>query len=230
MASTVMQDNDPLRYLGHCLMPLLNYNVHKSPCSNATHSRDSVALGMSGTGNGDSFLRLSAVRTIASAVEFLHIRAKIVHRDIKDENIILDGQGVVKLIDFGSASYLKNGPFDVFVGTIDYAAPEVLAGASYDGPAQDVWAMGILLYTILYKENPFYSIDEIMDHDLRVPYLISEASIDLVRRMLNREVDKRPTITEIVRHEWCQGGRELKGNKDWRKGSGIAIVESERKI
>lgn len=167
---------------------------------------------------------------VASAVEFLHNHAKVVHRDIKDENIILDGQGVVKLIDFGSASYLKNGPFDVFVGTIDYAAPEVLAGDSYDGPEQDVWALGILLYTILYKENPFYSIDEIMDHDLRVPYLISEASIDLVRRMLNRQVDKRPSILEIVKHEWCQGGRELEGNKDWRKGSGIAIVESERKV
>src|ERR1700742_3074993 len=76
----------------------------------------------------------------------------------------------------------------------DYAAPEVLAGKSYRGREQDVWALGILLYTIIYKENPFYSIDEIMDHDLRVPYVMSEASIDLVRRMLDRDVDRRLSI------------------------------------
>ena len=55
---------------------------------------------------------------VASAIEFLHTKCKVVHRDIKDENVILDGEGRVKVIDFGSASYIKNGPFDVFVGTI----------------------------------------------------------------------------------------------------------------
>lgn len=60
---------------------------------------------------------------IASAVEFLHTKAKVVHRDIKDENVILDGEGNIKLIDFGSAAYIKNGPFDVFVGTIGNIPP-----------------------------------------------------------------------------------------------------------
>ena len=48
----------------------------------------------------------------------LHIKAKVVHSDIKDENVVLDGEGHIKLIDFGSAAYIKSGPFDVFVGTI----------------------------------------------------------------------------------------------------------------
>jgi protein-serine/threonine kinase len=52
------------------------------------------------------------------AVHHLHTKANVVHRDIKDENIILDGEGNIKLIDFGSAAYIKSGPFDVFVGTI----------------------------------------------------------------------------------------------------------------
>lgn len=55
---------------------------------------------------------------VAAALQHLHTKALVVHRDIKDENIILDGDGKVKLIDFGSAAYIKNGPFDVFVGTI----------------------------------------------------------------------------------------------------------------
>jgi protein-serine/threonine kinase len=55
---------------------------------------------------------------VAEALLHLHVHAKVVHRDIKDENIILDGEGRVKLVDFGSAAYVKSGPFDVFVGTI----------------------------------------------------------------------------------------------------------------
>lgn len=62
---------------------------------------------------------------VVDALHHLHTKALVVHRDIKDENIVLDGEGNVKLIDFGSAAYIKNGPFDVFVGTI---------GTSLSGP------------------------------------------------------------------------------------------------
>ncbi|KAH9828929.1 Kinase-like [Teratosphaeria destructans] len=143
-------------------------------------------------------------KQVAEAIRHLHVNAKVVHRDIKDENVILDGEGRVRLVDFGSAAYIKSGPFDVFVGTIDYAAPEVLRGLPYRGKEQDVWALGILLYTIVYKENPFYSIDEIMDHDLRVPYVMSEACIDLIRKMLDRDVERRIGIQDVLGHPWCQ--------------------------
>ena len=80
----------------------------------------------------------------------------------------------------------------------------MLASQPYGGKEQDVWALGILLYTIIYKENPFYSVDEIMDRDLRVPYTVSDDSIDLIRRMLNRNVAQRLTIEEVLEHPWCQ--------------------------
>lgn len=80
----------------------------------------------------------------------------------------------------------------------------MLASQPYGGKEQDVWALGILLYTIIYKENPFYSVDEIMDRDLRVPYIVSDESIDLIRRMLNRNVSERLTIEEVLAHSWCQ--------------------------
>jgi protein-serine/threonine kinase len=60
---------------------------------------------------------------VAQAIHHLHTKALVVHRDIKDENVVLDGEGNIKLIDFGSAAYTKNGPFDVFVGTIGICHP-----------------------------------------------------------------------------------------------------------
>lgn len=70
---------------------------------------------------------------VVAALHHLHTKALVVHRDIKDENIILDGEGMVKLIDFGSAAYIKNGPFDVFVGTI--GMPSIFPGHISSIPA-----------------------------------------------------------------------------------------------
>lgn len=140
-------------------------------------------------------------KQVALSVYHLH-KHGIVHRDIKDENVIVDEHGVIKLIDFGSAAYLRLGPFDVFVGTIDYASPEVLRGEKYAGKPQDIWALGILLYTMLYKENPFYNVDEIMEGDLRIPYVVSDNSLQLIKKILVREVDLRPSITDIVEDAW----------------------------
>lgn len=86
----------------------------------------------------------------------------------------------------------------------DYAAPEVLAGKSYGGKEQDIWALGILLYTLVYKENPFYSIDEILDHELRIPWIMSDNNIDLIRAMLDRDVQGRLDITGVMEHQWCK--------------------------
>ena len=142
-------------------------------------------------------------RQIVLAICHLH-KHGIAHRDIKDENVIVDENCVIKIIDFGSAGYTKLGPFDVFVGTIDYASPEVLRGEKYDGRPQDVWALGILLYTMLYKENPFYNVDEIMEGDLRIPYTFSEKCTNLIRRILVRDIPSRPTVADIMDDEWLR--------------------------
>ncbi|KAI8343461.1 hypothetical protein BC941DRAFT_498503 [Chlamydoabsidia padenii] len=145
----------------------------------------------------------SIFKQIAMAVRHLHTH-KIVHRDIKDENVVLDYNGNIRLIDFGSAAYLRPGRrYETFVGTLDYAAPEILRGQTYEGPPQDVWALGILLYTLIYRENPFYDIDEIMARELRVPYIFADGlPVDLIEKMLERNVDKRLTIHQVLEHPW----------------------------
>ncbi|CCD26421.1 serine/threonine protein kinase PSK1 NDAI_0H02470 [Naumovozyma dairenensis CBS 421] len=142
-------------------------------------------------------------KQVVSGIKHLHHQG-IVHRDIKDENVIVDSKGLVKIIDFGSAAYVKSGPFDVFVGTIDYAAPEVLSGEPYEGKPQDIWALGILLYTIVFKENPFYNIDEILEGDLKFDSNteVTEDCMELIKKVLIRQVRNRPAIDEIFDDKW----------------------------
>ncbi|KAI8354061.1 hypothetical protein BD560DRAFT_213390 [Blakeslea trispora] len=143
-------------------------------------------------------------RQVALAVE--HIQSlRVVHRDIKDENILLDETGCIHLIDFGSAAYFRKGhTFDTFGGTLDYCAPEILKGMPYEGPAQDIWSLGTLLYTLIYRENPFYNVDEILEQDLRIPFVMSEGSLDLIKKMLNRDVEKRYNIHQVLEHPWLK--------------------------
>jgi protein-serine/threonine kinase len=71
----------------------------------------------------------------------------------------------------------------------------------------------------VYKENPFYSIDEIMDHDLRVPWVPSEECIDLIRKMLDRDVERRIGIQAVLDHPWS-----LMVEEGAEEGDGVAAA------
>ncbi|KZT61375.1 kinase-like protein [Calocera cornea HHB12733] len=98
---------------------------------------------------------------IADAVEFLHSKG-IIHRDLKDENVVLGHDGTCYLIDFGScASGWREGKYwDTFSGTLDYAGPEILRGERYTGKPQDVYALGVIGYVLLVGECPYATATE----------------------------------------------------------------------
>ncbi|KAL2916455.1 hypothetical protein HK105_203888 [Polyrhizophydium stewartii] len=144
-------------------------------------------------------------RQVAEAVRYLHSRG-VVHRDIKDENIVIDDKFHVKLIDFGSAAIEPDDPthlFDRFQGTIQYASPEILRGEKYRGRPTDIWALGILLYTILYGEVPFASSEQAKTLGFKHPRFPSSTEcMNLLAWMLQKHASKRPTAEQILRHPW----------------------------
>jgi serine/threonine protein kinase len=80
----------------------------------------------------------------------------IIHRDIKPENIMIDSEGILKLTDFGlSKRCSKNDFCDTYCGTTEYLAPEIVNERSYNYLV-DNWALGVLLYEMLYGNAPFY--------------------------------------------------------------------------
>lgn len=151
------------------------------------------------------------------AVAHCHRRG-VAHRDIKPDNVLFDRRGQLKLADFGSAELFREGePMSGIVGTPYYVAPEVVAGREY-GEKVDVWSAGVILYVMLSGMPPFDADSEpeiiaaVLRANLRFPYRlfhsVSPAAKDLLRKMLARDVSKRLTAEQVLRHPWMIAGGE----------------------
>ncbi|XP_068400163.1 PAS domain-containing serine/threonine-protein kinase [Eschrichtius robustus] len=141
-------------------------------------------------------------RQLVSAVGYLRSKS-IIHRDIKDENIVIAEDFTIKLIDFGSAAYLERGKlFYTFCGTIEYCAPEVLMGNPYKGPELEMWSMGVALYTLIFEENPFCELEETLEAAINPPYLVSEDLMNLMSGLLQPVPEQRTTLEKLVTDPW----------------------------
>lgn len=157
---------------------------------------------------------------ILKAIIYCHKR-NIVHRDIKAENILFEGRDIssaCKLIDFGiSLKFTKDSKLKDKTGTILYVAPEVLRG-SYDEKC-DVWACGVLLYLILCGYPPFYgsSRKSVMRKILKdkptfhgpVWKKVSYEAKELIKLMLTKNPDLRPSASETLNHAWFKSNEMI---------------------
>ncbi|NWR42644.1 PASK kinase, partial [Regulus satrapa] len=154
--------------------------------------------------NLDEPLASYIFRQLVSAVGYLHCR-NILHRDIKDENIVIAEDFTIKLVDFGSAAYLEPGKlFYTFCGTIEYCSPEVLSGKPYHGPELEMWSLGITLYTLVFGENPFCELEEALAAVLSPPHPVSEGLLDLMAGLLHPVPEQRTTLVMLVEDPWLR--------------------------
>ena len=99
-------------------------------------------------GNFDDGTTRFYTACVIEAFEYLHSRG-IIYRDLKPENLLLDGEGYVKLVDFGFAKKLQVGRKTwTFCGTPEYVAPEVILNKGHDISA-DYWSLGVLMFELL---------------------------------------------------------------------------------
>ncbi|XP_012273032.1 MAP/microtubule affinity-regulating kinase 3 [Orussus abietinus] len=148
---------------------------------------------------------------ILSAVEYCHASG-VAHRDLKAENLLLDGQMNVKIADFGFSNRFAPGErLSTWCGSPPYAAPEVFRGKHYAGPEIDVWSLGVVLYVLVCGALPFDGStlqslrDRVLSGRFRIPYFMSTDCESLIRKMLVLEPGKRYTIPQIKRHRWMAG-------------------------
>jgi len=88
------------------------------------------------------------------SIEYLHSK-RIVHRDLKLENLLVDNQLNLKLVDFGFSSYKSIESLKSYRGTMTYMAPEIKEGKQYKGSQVDVFSFGVILFILVHGIFPF---------------------------------------------------------------------------
>ncbi|XP_014785365.1 testis-specific serine/threonine-protein kinase 2 [Octopus bimaculoides] len=147
---------------------------------------------------------------IVNAVDYLH-RSLIVHRDLKCENIMLDGENNIKLTDFGFARYFRGSDiFKTFCGSAAYAPPEILQGIPYSPVLHDIWALGVILYNMICAAMPFddSNIKKTISDQLhqrfnfRKKRNISRACKSLIKGILCPDTETRLKVQDILGSSW----------------------------
>ena len=174
-------------------------------------------------------------RQIILGIKHIHSK-KIVHRDIKLENILIDLNNNIKICDFGIGRILKSEKQMLYdkCGTPMYMAPEILLSSKtkgYEGFPVDIWSSGISLYIMLSGTLPFNlknkessESNESNNNNIELQYSIinkepkkiekiSDEARDLLKGLLNKNPKKRLTIEQILNHPWLMEG-ELKNKKN----------------
>lgn len=157
------------------------------------------------------------VREIINGLLFLH-EQRVIHSDLKLENILLNRYGRVGLTDFGCST-----EFDVDDhvcrrkgGTPAFQAPEILHGrGTYSGKAADAYALGVCLYVLLYSRLPYIgqSVSEFSENlkksELTIPEfpLVSDSGKDVLRGLLEKDPSKRLTLAKLLEHPWISDSR-----------------------
>ena len=153
---------------------------------------------------------------IFSAINYCH-NMNIIHRDLKPENILIVNRNKknnypnIKIGDFGMSKMVeKDSLQNKIVGTIYYVAPEVIL-KKYNEKC-DIWSCGVIMYVLLSKKPPFggYTEEEIISNILKGVYdiekppfdKISKNALDLIQKLLNKDINKRISAQEALNHPW----------------------------
>lgn len=138
------------------------------------------------------------------AIKDIHDK-KIIHRDIKSQNVFLTKGGLVKIGDFG-VSTQTNTCANTIVGTPFYLSPEIINGAKYDSKT-DIWSLGVLLYELCCLDYPFkvpnnslaaLALKILKGKYSPLPKTYSPDLAKLLASMMNVNSKARPTIDQLM--------------------------------
>ncbi|OIT28537.1 PREDICTED: serine/threonine-protein kinase STY8-like [Nicotiana attenuata] len=164
---------------------------------------------------------------LARGLNYLHSE-KIVHRDVKTENMLLDRNRTLKIADFGVARVEASNPNDMTgeTGTLGYMAPEVLNGNPYNRKC-DVYSFGICLWEIYCCDMPYPDLSfsevttAVVRQNLRpeIPRCCPSSLANVMKRCWDANADKRPEMDEVV---------SMLESIDTSKGGGMIPVDQRQ--
>lgn len=155
---------------------------------------------------------------LCKGMYYLHKVAKLCHRDLKPDNLLIDEHDVCKISDFGVSEVFKgNALTSKKAGTTMFLAPEIFICKMVNAKALDIWAMGCTLYSFQFGKLPFIAEDvksfstQIKSDDFTIDYPedIDSDVKELLKGMLNRDFKKRWKIDKIIKHHWVNEDGKL---------------------
>ena len=143
------------------------------------------------------------VRQLVSALNYCH-EMYIYHRDIKLDNILMDDDGVVKIIDFGFSTQMKPGEkAKNFCGSYAFASPEIIQNKPYLPQFADIWAMGVLIYFMIAGFFPFQDDSrqelcrKIVESNIYYPPYFSDQLTTLLKLILQSNPSSRIPLDQV---------------------------------
>jgi serine/threonine protein kinase len=149
-------------------------------------------------------------RQLAGALAYLHER-NVCHRDIKPGNVLIDKYGRAKLADFGLAVYGAHTA--KYCGSLGYMSPELLERRSMDAMANDIWALGITFYEMVFGQRPWQCqriadlIVQITSGLLAFPADVPGPLVATLRKMLSLDPSRRPPMKWVMEQPFFSGIR-----------------------
>lgn len=156
---------------------------------------------------------------IAHGLKYIHDN-KIIHRDIKLDNILVDENDLCKICDFGVSRTMEDGEIiNEQCGTPAYLAPEIILEQGYHGFGADVWSLGVLLFALLTGSMPFVSdrLEVLQEKIVQGSFVfppdveLGESARDLVRRMLELDPAKRIKMAQVLEHPFVRDCPKIEG-------------------
>ncbi|XP_039473982.1 serine/threonine-protein kinase 36-like isoform X4 [Oreochromis aureus] len=149
---------------------------------------------------------------LVSALYYLH-SYRILHRDMKPENILLEKSGVVKLCDFGLARAMSVSTLVLtsIKGTPLYMSPELVEGKPYDHTA-DLWSLGCILYELHTGAPPFYTnsifklVQLVVKAQVKWPDTMSSTCTSFLKGLLTKDPQKRLSWPDLLHHPFVADG------------------------
>ena len=147
-------------------------------------------------------------KQLIEGLKYIH-KKKVVHRDIKLDNILIDLTNTIKICDFGVSRYFsKDELMYEHCGTPAYIAPEIFENNGYKGTGCDIWSAGVTLYYMLggvqpFKANSIKELENTITKGVFKPLEdVSSEANDLIKGMLQVNPKKRFGIDDILNHPW----------------------------
>lgn len=181
-------------------------------CSNG----DILALAQN-SGFKDGQEKRKMLKQFLNAIRYLHKR-NISHGDIKPDNILIDHNMNVTICDFGYCRKTIIAGDESKQGTLYYAAPELFHSGSFDTLKADIWSIGITLYALSELHLPFENgstkviTDQIMQGKLSLSPEASPILTDLIKQCTQYYPNNRPSIDDIIAHEFFSNEDDEKDN------------------